>query len=86
MSHKLGTQDKADCVSNCGSYDYDAESYYGDYDYDAIEEYEMPEESHPSYTHLRVSVGLLLKRGRYTIVRKLRWGSYSIVWLAWDKK
>jgi hypothetical protein len=86
MSQELETQDKADSVSNCGSYDYDAESYHGDYDYDAIEEYEMPEESHPSYTQLRVSVGLLLKNERYTIVRKLGWGSYSIVWLAWDKK
>ena len=51
-----------------------------------LDDWECPTEDIANLTYLSVPLGEQFEKGRYVIVRKLGWGSFSTVWLARDRK
>lgn len=62
------------------------ESFYLPRNWSDHDDWGVPTYKVESLTYLNVSLGEQFERGRYVIVRKLGYGSYSTVWLARDRK
>lgn len=78
----------ASIVANSSQPDQQIESFdANDYDYyDGTESEDEGTEDYKKGGYHPVQIGEMYKSGRYRVERKLGWGHFSTVWLAWDTK